>query len=174
MLSRRSIAVSLAFPLLSSLHRGRVDADDRAGILAVLLNDGKCPTTGAELLRASTVTEMFTNQVPDFPDLGRQSIPAAMPDLTNPIPELYPVPGNPPQGWGLTFMLSNGGPTGRSRDTAHWAGLANCWWWCDREQGVAGMVATQILPFADGQVFKLWTDVEKEVYVGLRAAGEGK
>jgi len=25
--------------------------------------------------------------------------------------------------------------------------LANLFWWCDREKGVAGMVASQILPF---------------------------
>lgn len=140
----------------------------------MLLNDGRCPKTGAEILKASTVGEMFTSQAPDFPNLGRQPITAAKPDQTNPIPQLYPVPGDPPQGWGLTFMLSNGGPTGRSKSTGHWAGIANCWWWCDRERGVAGMVATQILPFADAQVWKLWIDIETGVYVGLSAAGEGK
>ncbi|KAK7726592.1 hypothetical protein SLS63_007561 [Diaporthe eres] len=143
-------------------------------ILAVLLNDGKCPKTGAEILKPSTITEMFTNQIPNFPDFGRQPIPAAKPDQTNFIPELYPLPGNPPQGWGLTFMISGGGATGRSRDTVHWAGLANCWWWADRENGVAGLVATQILPFADFPVLKLWADIEKEVYVGLHAASSGK
>lgn len=140
----------------------------------MLLNDGRCPRTGVEILKPSTVDEMFKNQVPHLPDFGRQSIPAAKPDLTNPVPELYPVSGNPPQGWGLTFLLSNGGPTGRGRNTGHWTGLANCWWWCDREQGVAGMVASQILPFADGHVLKLWTDVETEVYAGLQAAAGGK
>ncbi|KAG6359671.1 hypothetical protein INS49_013194 [Diaporthe citri] len=124
-------------------------------ILAVLLNDGRCPKTGAEILKPSTITEMFTNQIPDFPDFGRQPIPAAKPDQTNPIPELYPLPGNPPQGWGLTFMISGGGAT-------------------DRENGVAGIVATQILPFADFPVLKLWADIEKEVYVGMHAASSGK
>lgn len=117
---------------------------------------------------------MFANQIPQFPDFARQGIPDAKPDLTNPVPELYPLPGNPPQGWGLTFMLSNGGPTGRSRGTAHWAGLANCFWWCDPEHGLAGMVATQILPFADANVMKLWADVEAQAYVGLHSAEAGK
>lgn len=62
---------------------------------------------------------MFKNQIPDFPNFGRQGIPAAKPDLTNPAPDIYPVAGNAPQGWGLTFMLSNGGHTGRSRRTGH-------------------------------------------------------
>ncbi|KAF9895102.1 hypothetical protein FE257_000004 [Aspergillus nanangensis] len=133
-------------------------------VLAVLLNDGTCPRTGVQLLKAKTVEEMFRNQIPQFPNYGRQGIPASKADLTNPIPELYPVPGDPPQGWGLSFMLSNGGLTGRSTGTAFWAGLANLWWWCDREKGIAGIVCTQILPFADAQVLGLWARVEAELY----------
>ena len=110
---------------------------------------------------------MFRNQIPNFPNASRQPIPAAKPDLTNPIPELYPVAGNPPQGWGLTFMLPNGGATGRSKTTGHWAGLANLWWWCDRENGVAGLVCTQVLPFADANVLGLWVGLEAEVYKAL-------
>ena len=110
---------------------------------------------------------MFSNQIPHMPNYSRQPIPASKPDLTNPIPELYPVPGNPPQGWGLTFMFSNGGATGRSTATAHWAGLANLWWWADREKGVAGMVCSQILPFVDLNVLQLWGGVEAEVYKAL-------
>lgn len=89
-------------------------------ILAVLLNDGVSPTTGARLLQKSTVDDMFTNQIPSFPDFGRKGIPAAKPDLTNAVPDLYPGKN---QGWGLTFMLSDG-PTGRSNGTAHWAGVS--------------------------------------------------
>ncbi|RHZ63446.1 serine hydrolase domain-containing protein [Aspergillus thermomutatus] len=136
-------------------------------VLAVLLNDGTCPRTGSKLLRKETVDEMFSNQIPHFPNYSRQGIPAAKPDLTNPIPELYPVSGDPPQGWGLTFMLSNGGATGRSNGTVHWAGLPNLWWWADREKGIAGIVCTQILPFADAQVLGLWGAVEAEIYKGL-------
>ncbi|KAJ5198916.1 Beta-lactamase-related protein [Penicillium cf. griseofulvum] len=137
-------------------------------VLAVLLNDGTCPRTGSKLLRKETIDEMFSNQIPQFPNYSRQGIPAAKPDLTNPIPELYPVNGNPPQGWGLTFMLSNGGPTGRSISTAHWAGLPNLWWWADREKGVAGIVCTQVLPFGDAQVIGLWATVEAMIYKALQ------
>ncbi|KAI0412800.1 beta-lactamase family protein [Xylaria grammica] len=136
-------------------------------VLAVLLNDGTCPRTGAQLLRKETVDDMFKNSIPQFPNFGRQGIPAAKPDLTNPLPDLYPVPGSPPQGWGLTFMLSNGGATGRSTGTGFWAGLCNVWWWCDRENGVAGIVCTQILPFANPEVLGLWVGVEAEVYKAL-------
>lgn len=65
--------------------------------------------------------------------------------------------GNPPQGWGLSFMLTQEpGPTGRGANTAWWAGIANLFWWCDREKGVAGMIASQVMPFADMNVLGQW------------------
>jgi CubicO group peptidase (beta-lactamase class C family) len=138
----------------------------RTGVLAVLLNDGTCPKTGVQLLDKATVDEMFTNQAAAFPHLGRQGIPAAKPDLTNAISDVYPVPGSPPQGWGLTFMITES-PTGRSRNSAWWAGLPNMYWWCDREHGVAGLVCSQILPFADASVLGMWVALEAAVYRGL-------
>lgn len=110
---------------------------------------------------------MFKNQIPEFPNFARQGIPAAKPDLTNAIPEIYPVPGNGPQGWGLTFMLTGAGATGRSASTGFWAGLPNLWWWCDREKGVGGIVCSQILPFADAKVLGLWVEIESMVYKAL-------
>ncbi|OAL46781.1 beta-lactamase/transpeptidase-like protein, partial [Pyrenochaeta sp. DS3sAY3a] len=140
---------------------------DYAQIIATLLNDGTSPTTGAKILKKETVDLMFKNHIEKFPNFGRQGIPDAKPDLTNPLPEVYPVEGNPPQGWGLTFMLSNGGPTGRSKSTGFWAGLPNCWWWCDREKGVGGIVCSQILPFGDMPVLGLWFNIETQIYQAL-------
>ncbi|MCJ1366635.1 hypothetical protein MMC16_005765 [Acarospora aff. strigata] len=118
-------------------------------ILATLLNDGLSPTTNNRILQSSTVQKMFSNQIPEFPDFGRNNIPAVKPDLTNPITELYPQPPEQPQGWGLTFMLTiHPGATGRGNNTGWWAGLPNLFWWCDREKGVAGIICSQILPFA--------------------------
>jgi CubicO group peptidase (beta-lactamase class C family) len=138
-----------------------------AQILATLLNNGTSPTTGAQILQPSTVDEMFKNQIPEFPNFGTQGIPDAKPWLTNPIPNLYPGREGETQGWGLTFMLS-GGSTGRSSGTAMWAGLPNLWWWCDREKGVAGIVCSQILPFADPKVLGLWVGIETGVYSSLQ------
>lgn len=118
-------------------------------IIAALLNDGTSPTTGKQILKPETVQQMFENQIPEMPNFGREKIQAAMPELTNEISELYPQPHDQPQGWGLTFMLTiSEGATGRGRNTGWWAGLPNLFWWADRERGVGGMVASQILPFA--------------------------
>lgn len=112
---------------------------------------------------------MFRNQVEQFPDYARSPITAAKPYWTNPLPQLYPQEGDPPQGWGLTFMNTiEPGPTGRGRNTVWWAGIVNLFWWCDREKGVAGMIAAQILPFGDPHVMGAWFGAEGAVYAGLQ------
>ena len=76
--------------------------------------------------------------------------------------------GNPPQGWGLSmFITHEAGVTGRGRNTGWWAGIANLFWWCDREKGVAGMIASQIMPFGDQQVMGQWFACEGAVYATL-------
>jgi CubicO group peptidase (beta-lactamase class C family) len=117
-------------------------------IIATLLNNGTSPTTKAQILKPETVDEMFRNQIPHMPDFGREPIDDAIPELTNKILELYPQPKEQERGWGLTFMLTiHEGATGRGRNTGWWAGLSNLFWWCDREKGIGGMVASQIVPF---------------------------
>ena len=166
-------------------------------VLVALLNDGTHPKGGA-ILKKETVEEMFKNQIPEFPDFARQGIPAAKSEQTNAMPEMYPQEGmsffshlsrfamlstrvrtfwanqvsyigNPPQGWGLSFFLTiEEGGTGRGRNTAWWAGIANLFWWCDREKGVAGMIASQVMPFGDMNVLGQWITNEAEVYNALK------
>ncbi|KAH7268470.1 beta-lactamase/transpeptidase-like protein [Fusarium solani] len=96
--------------------------------------------------------QMFSNQIPQFPDFARNQEP----------------PGNPPQGWGLSFFsLLQPDPTGRAAGTAWWSGLANLIWWADVETGIGGMLATQILPYGDSQVFQCQADVERKIYAHL-------
>ena len=59
------------------------------------------------------------------------------------------------------------GATGRGANTCWWAGIANLFYWVDREKGVAGMIASQILPFGDMGVMGAWAACEKAVYDGL-------
>ncbi|KPI42611.1 Acyltransferase LovD [Cyphellophora attinorum] len=138
-------------------------------IIAMLLNDGKSPYSGEQILKKETVDEMFTNQIPDMPDFGRQPISPPRPDFSNALPALYPEEGNPAQGWGLTFFLHLQDSAVHSKGTGWWAGLANLFWWCDRTRGVGGMIASQILPFGDLKVMGLWGQLEG----GINAALEG-
>ncbi|KLJ11391.1 beta-lactamase [Blastomyces silverae] len=141
---------------------------DYLDILTTLLNDGTSPKTGKQILTKSTVDLMFENHIPHMPNFGRQgNLLNKKPDLVNNVPDIYPPNNNEPQGWGLSFMITSS-LTGRSVKSAMWAGIANLFWWCDREHGVAGVICTQILPFADAKLVPLWFDVEKKVYDGLK------
>lgn len=111
-------------------------------LLRVLLNNGTSPVTSNAILQPETVEMMFENELPRDPDFARTSLLAVRLELVYPVDKLYPLcPGSEPQGWGLGFMISLG-VTGRSRYMAHWSGLSNCFWWCDWENGVAGIVAS--------------------------------
>ncbi|KAF2738435.1 beta-lactamase/transpeptidase-like protein [Polyplosphaeria fusca] len=139
-------------------------------ILAALLNNGTSPQTKQSILSPSTVDLMWENQIPSQPDFARSNIPPANPLLVNPAPEMYPQEGNPPQGWGLSMFLTIApGATGRGANTGWWAGLANTFWWVDREKGVAGVLAGQVVPFGDPKVLGAWVGCEKAVYDGLKA-----
>ncbi|OQN95249.1 hypothetical protein B0A48_18608 [Cryoendolithus antarcticus] len=156
------------------LHSGGAGAfakpKEYVQVLATLLNDGKSPITGAQILKAETVKMMFENSIPKHPDFARQGIPAAKAEMTNPAPELYPQEGNPPQGWGLSFMITQEpGATGRGANTGWWAGIANLFWWADREKGVAGMIASQVMPFGDQHVMGQWGACEAAVYAAHSA-----
>lgn len=60
--------------------------------------------------------------------------------------------------------------TGRAGNGAYWAGIANLFWWCDLQRGVAGMCAGQIYPFGDADVMGAWVECEGAVYAGLEGA----
>jgi hypothetical protein len=66
-----------------------------AQVIAMLLNDGTHPGTGAKILEKKTVEEMFTNQIEEFPDYGRQVRPTTLsPLVAKGTPERVP-PENP-------------------------------------------------------------------------------
>ncbi|PSN70420.1 beta-lactamase/transpeptidase-like protein [Corynespora cassiicola Philippines] len=140
-----------------------------AKVLSALLNDGVSAETGARILSASTVKLMWENQIPNQPNFARNAPPPADPHLQNAAPEIYPQEGDPPQGWGLSMFLTIApGATGRGANTGWWAGLINSFWWVDRERGVAGVIAGQVLPFGDAKVVGAWGACEAAVYGGLQ------
>jgi len=76
-------------------------------------------------------------------------------------------PGEP-KTWGLTFQINEqAAATGRPAGTLMWAGLANSFFWIDRENGLGGAYLSQILPFGDQQSLDLFYEVEAAAYAAL-------
>ena len=68
--------------------------------------------------------------------------------------------------WGLSFLVNPEPlPTGRSAGSLAWAGLANSYYWIDPVKRVAGVYATQLLPFFDDKAVRLFQDFETAVYL---------
>ncbi|OGM44169.1 beta-lactamase family protein [Aspergillus bombycis] len=158
-------------------------------IIATLLNDGTDPKTGIQLLRPEIVkgkkdpnppshatqqvnksnVEMFTDQIPDLPRYCNEYTPSGKPLLANPCP-LVPCDDDLTEGWGLSFSLSHRkSPTGRAAGSGSWEGLANLFWFADRENGVGAIIASQILPYGDLQVLGCMEEVEKMIYDELES-----
>jgi CubicO group peptidase (beta-lactamase class C family) len=88
-----------------------------------------------------------------------------MPGLSNDV-DLFP---GAPLRWGLGYMLNvEAGPNGRSAGTVSWGGLFNTYYWLDPARKVTGLIMTQVLPFADPRVLKLYGRFESSVYEALK------
>src|SRR5262249_60084992 len=115
---------------------------------------------GDPVLKPETVAKMSKNAMGDTKVC---LLKTAMAPLSNDA-EFFP--GMDKQ-WGLSFMINNtDAPTGRSAGSLAWAGLANTYYWIDQANGVGGVYATQILPFADTKSLPLFYAFEKAVYDG--------
>ena len=67
--------------------------------------------------------------------------------------------------WSLSFMVNDeAAPTGRPAGALGWAGLSNMYFWIDRRNGLGGMWASQVFPFADPTSFGGYMDFETAVY----------
>ncbi|KAJ5380092.1 beta-lactamase family protein [Penicillium cataractarum] len=137
---------------------------DYCRIIATILNDGLSPNTGARILKPETVKEMFIDQIPTMPRYCNESTPSGKPDLANPCP-LVLCADNLTEGWGLSFSLSHTkSTTGRAAGSGSWEGLANLFWFADRENGIGAIIASQILPYGDLEVLGCSDCVEKIIY----------
>ena len=71
------------------------------------------------------------------------------------------------KGWGLSFLINEADVAGgRAAGSLAWAGLANTYYWIDPQRGWAGVLTTQVLPFADPRVLDVFAGVERLVYAG--------
>lgn len=124
--------------------------------LQMLLHDGTF--NGVQILKPETVALMRQNHMGD---LSVTTLKTVHPDLSNDA-NLFP---GMVQKWGLSFDINTKpGPAGRSAGSIAWAGLFNTYFWVDPTKRVTGTIMTQLLPFADQQVLKLFATFESGLY----------
>lgn len=135
---------------------------DYSRFIRMILNDGELE--GQRLLQAETVAAMASNQIGD---LRVKKLHTVLPNFSNDA-EFFP---GEPKSWGLTFQINETAwETGRPAGTLMWAGLANSYYWIDRENGIGGAYMSQIMPFADAKSMALFFDIEREAYRQLSLA----
>jgi len=138
------------------------NALDYAKFIRMWLNDGAGPD--GQILKKETVEMAAGNHLGD---LKIKMLPGVIPSLSNDA-EFFP---GMPKSWALTFMINDEeAPTGRPAGALAWAGLANLYYWIDRQNGIGGFWATQILPFADPASVGGYLDFETAVYQSARSA----
>jgi len=136
-------------------------APDYLAFLQMLLHGGTFK--GARVLEAETVKEMNRNQIGD---IQVTELKTAIPQSSNDA-EFFPGMA---KRWGLGYMISvDQAPTGRSAGSLAWAGLGNTYFWLDPTHKVAGLICTQVLPFADSRVLDLFARFETAIYEQRRA-----
>ena len=131
-------------------------AGDYTSFLQMLLRGGTLD--GARLLSAATVAAMGANQIGALEVLPmRSAVAASSYDC-----ELFP---GMVKKWGLGFLINTAaGPDGRSAGSLAWAGLVNTYFWLDPTAGVAGVLLTQSMPFADPKALDQLGAFERGVY----------
>ncbi len=116
---------------------------------------------GAQVLRPETVATMSHNAMGA---LVCNAMKTAAPPFTNDVDFVDGMK------WGLSFLINpEKMPTGRSAGSLAWAGLANSYYWIDPNRGVAGVYATQVLPFFDEKAVQAFAAFESAVYDALPA-----
>lgn len=129
--------------------------------IRMVLNDGNGPH--GRVLKAETVNRMSED------GLAAMGLPCtgwttSIPSLSN-DGEFFP---GLEKGWAYTFMTNREpAPTGRPAGSLMWAGLANCYYWIDRQTGIGGYWGSQILPFQDAASYPGFVDFESAVYRNL-------
>ena len=133
---------------------------DYAKFIRMWLNDGSAPD--GQVLKPETVRMAAANHLGD---LKVKMLPGVVPSLSNDA-EFFP---GMPKSWALTFMVNDEeAPTGRPAGSLAWAGLANLYYWIDRQNGIGGFWATQILPFADPASVGAYLDFETAAYASMK------
>jgi CubicO group peptidase (beta-lactamase class C family) len=133
---------------------------DYSRFLRMLLNRGRTPS-GKMIFSEDTLRLMFSNNIGELragvlrPVIHHLAVDSDFfPSMT--------------QKWGLSFLINpEPSPHGRSAGSLSWGGLANSYYWIDPTRGVGGVIAAQVLPFADPLMLRLYEQFERAFYDGL-------
>lgn len=129
---------------------------DYIRFLRMLLRGGSLD--GARILNAATVAMMGRNHTGEIDVTPMISIdPAVSHDC-----DLHPAMTKK---WSLMGLVNTApGRDGRSIGSQAWAGAMNTYFWIDPACGIAGVMLSQSLPFADPQVLALLGTFERSIY----------
>ena len=134
-------------------------AGDYLAFERLFLDGGRA--NGRQVLKPETVQAMSQNQMGA---LDVRLLRTAIPPYSNDA-EFFP---GMVKKWGLGFMINTERvPGGRSAGSLAWAGLGNTYFWIDPAKRIAGVIMTQIVPFADAKVLDLFGKFERAVYASL-------
>ncbi|WP_100402596.1 serine hydrolase domain-containing protein [Bacillus sp. FJAT-42315] len=127
--------------------------------IRMILNDG------AGILKPEIVAKMSQNGLGNKQSGGWIT---SDPSLTN-AGEFYP---SVRKSWAYTFQVNEDPtPTGRPAGQLMWAGLGNLYYWIDRENGIGGFFASQLLPFHDVASYLGFMEFESTIYQILKRLG---
>lgn len=132
---------------------------DYLKFIRMILNNGQ--GENGRLLKAETVEQMARNGLGSIKSGAWKS---SIPSLAN-DGDFFPGIS---KSWSYTFQVNDeAAPTGRPAGQLSWAGLANCYYWIDRQNGIGGMWGSQILPFQDAVSYPAFVEFERAVYQSL-------
>jgi methyl acetate hydrolase len=157
-------AMDFELPAKPEVHMGGHGLYSTVGdymkFIRMWLNDGN--GEHGRVLKAETVRMAEQNHLGDK---KITMLPGVIKTLSNDA-EFFPGLS---KSWSFAFMVNDEeAPTGRPAGALGWAGLANLFYWIDRQNGFGGFWATQILPFADPVSFGGYLDFEAALYQSLK------
>ena len=158
---RSLTALDFELPSNPDIHMGGhglyASVGDYMRFIRMWLNDGD--GDHGRVLKTETVRMAEKTHLGAGHKVG--ALPGVIPTLSNNA-EFFP---GMPKGWALSFMINDEpAPTGRPAGSLAWAGLANLYYWIDRQNGLGGFWATQILPFVDPVSVGAYFEVETAAY----------
>jgi len=136
-------------------------APDYLTLIRMLMHGGEF--NGARILHPDTVALMGQNQIGRI-DVGvlRTTAPAVSNDV-----DFFP---GIKLKWGFGHMITTQPvPEGRSAGSLTWAGIYNTYYWIDPKKRIAAVFMTQVLPFADDRVLRVYRRFESGIYSAVKA-----